>query len=106
SPYRIPNFAVRCYDVVTNKAPSGPYRAPAAAQAAFAVESQMDLLARALDMDPLDFRLKNVNLSGDISMTGAPHIAIGFRETLERMKRHLEDREAPKGANRGRGIAA
>jgi len=44
SAYRVPNFSIRCYDVVTNKAPSGPYRAPSAAQAAFAVESQIDLL--------------------------------------------------------------
>lgn len=106
SPYRIPNFAVKCFDVVTNKAPSGPYRAPAAAQAAFAVESQMDLLARAIGMDPIDFRLKNIAGTGDLSLMGTPFSNIDFKRVLERMKEHLGAHEAPKGENRGRGVAA
>ena len=106
SPYRIPNFIVRCHDVVTNKAPSGPYRAPSAAQAAFAVESQMDLLARALNMDPLEFRLKNAAAQGDPMVNGAPFGRIGFKETLERMKRYLAQRGPVEGERAGRGIAA
>ena len=106
SAYRVPNFSIKCYDVVTNKAPSGPYRAPSAAQAAFAVESQLDLLARALEMDPIDFRLKNIAAKGDATMMGTSYGDIGFRETLERMKKYLAEREAPKARNCGRGVAA
>jgi xanthine dehydrogenase molybdenum-binding subunit len=105
NPYRIPNYKIEGYDVVTNKAPSGPYRAPAAAQAAFAVESQMDLLARELGMDPLEFRLKNAVVKGDLTVHGFPYGEIGFRETLERMAVYLSGRERPKGENRGRGVA-
>jgi CO/xanthine dehydrogenase Mo-binding subunit len=105
NPYRIPNFKIEGYDVVTNKAPSGPYRAPGAAQAAFAVESQMDLLARELGMDPLEFRLKNAIVKGDLTIHGSPYGEIGFKETLEKMALSLAGREKPEGENRGRGVA-
>lgn len=105
SPYRIPNLKIECYSVYTNKIPSGPYRAPAASQTAFAVESQMDLLARALEMDPLEFRLKNVAGEGDPLPNGQPLPKVGFRETLERMRQYLAQRGKLEGENRGRGVA-
>lgn len=105
SPYRIPNYRIECYDVVTNKAPVGPYRAPTATQAAFAVESQMDLMAQALGMDPIEFRLKNAVVEGDTMVNGTPFGRIGFRETLERIEQYLSQRAEPTGENRGRGIA-
>ena len=103
--YRIPNYRIEGYDVVTNKAPSGPYREPAAAQANFAVESQLDLLTREVGMDPLRFRLKNCVAKGDLTVHGAPFGEIGFIDALESMARHLDGREEPGGAGRGRGIA-
>jgi xanthine dehydrogenase molybdenum-binding subunit len=108
SPYRIPHFVVRCLDVNTNKAPSGPYRAPSAAQAAFAVESQMDLVARAIGMDPLEFRLLNIAEEGNPMVNDhmPPFGRIGFRQTLERMRDYLVEKGPVTGENRGRGIAA
>jgi xanthine dehydrogenase molybdenum-binding subunit len=106
SPYKIPNFVMHCHDVNTNKAPSGPYRAPSAAQVAFAVESQMDLLARALNMDPLEFRLRNAAVEGDSMVNGWPFARIGFKETLERVRQRLAERGPLTGSNRGRGVAA
>jgi len=105
SPYRIPNLKMECYSVYTNKMPSGPYRAPAATQSAFAVESQLDLLARALEMDPLEFRIKNVAGEGDPLPYGQPLPKVGFRETLERMRQYLVQRGKLEGENRGRGVA-
>jgi len=105
NPYRIPNLKIECYDVYTHKAPSGPYRAPTAAQAAFAVESQMDLLARALEMDPLEFRLKNAVAEGDTMVTGTPFPKVGFKETIERMRQYLAQRGNLEGENLGRGVA-
>jgi xanthine dehydrogenase molybdenum-binding subunit len=105
SPYRISNQTIECYSVYTHKTPSGPYRGPSAAQAAFAVESHMDLLARALEMDPLEFRLKNVATEGDPMFTGTPFAQIGFKETLERMRDYLVQRGTVEGENRGRGVA-
>jgi xanthine dehydrogenase molybdenum-binding subunit len=105
TPYRIPNLKIESYSVYTNKTPSGPYRAPTAAQAAFAVESQMDLLARALKMDPLEFRLKNAVDEGDTMVTGARFPKIGFKEALERMRKYLAQRGKLEVENRGRGVA-
>jgi len=104
-PYRIPNLKVCAYSVVTNRPPSGAFRAPSAPQGAFAVESQMDLLARAIEMDPLKLRLKNIVSEGDLMPNGAPFPKIGFKQTLERMQKHLAGRPGRKGKNRGRGIA-
>lgn len=104
-PYRIPNLKFTGYDVVTNRPPSGSYRAPSAPQGAFAVESQMDLLARSIEMDPLEFRLKNIVGEGDPMPDGSLFPKIGFRETLERMLQHPAYRSIPEGANRGRGVA-
>jgi xanthine dehydrogenase molybdenum-binding subunit len=103
--YRIPNLKVRCCDVLTNKTPMGFYRAPSAPQAAFAVESQMDLLARALNIDPIELRLRNAVQEGDLMVNGAAFGRIGFKETLERMKQYLAQRGEPEGENRGRGVA-
>jgi xanthine dehydrogenase molybdenum-binding subunit len=105
NPYRIPNLNIESYSVYTNKTPSGPYRGPTAAQAAFAVESQMDLLAQTLGMDPLEFRLKNAVAEGDLMVTGEPFPKIGFKETIERMRQHLAQRGNVEGENRGRGVA-
>ena len=104
-PYRIPNYRIEGYDVVTNKAPSGPYRGPAAAQAAFAIESQVDVVTRELGMDPIEFRLKNGVVKGDLSVHGSPFGEIGLTETLERMARHLEGKKKLGAKNRGRGVA-
>ena len=103
--YRIPNLSIKVFNVITNKAPTGPYRAPNAADAAFAVESQMDLLARALQMDPIDFRLKNAVAEGDRVITNPPFSRIGFTEALLKMKDYLNRRDKPEGKNRGTGIA-
>jgi xanthine dehydrogenase molybdenum-binding subunit len=103
--YRIPHLKARCYDVLTNKSHTGFYRAPSAPQSVFAVESHMDLLARAINMDPLDFRLKNAVREGDPGLSNEPFPRIGFVETLERMREHLSHKAKPEGAGQGRGIA-
>ncbi len=59
-PYDIPNLDVEAFAVYTNTPPSGYMRAPGHAQVIFAVEAHTDLLARAVGMDPLEFRLRNL----------------------------------------------
>jgi len=103
--YRIPNLSLNIYNVVTNKAPTGMYRAPDGPEAAFAVESQMDLLARELQMDPIDFRLINAVSEGDRAADGSRFPKIGFRETLLKMKEYVNARKNPERKNRGIGIA-
>jgi xanthine dehydrogenase YagR molybdenum-binding subunit len=57
--YRCPNLRTEQVPVYTNTGPACAFRAPGHVEGAFPFESAMDELARALDMDPLDLRLKN-----------------------------------------------
>jgi CO/xanthine dehydrogenase Mo-binding subunit len=65
-PYSIPNVHADCYCVYTNRTPSSAMRGFGVTIADFAIESQMDRVARALDMDPLRLRLKNAYRDGDM----------------------------------------
>jgi CO/xanthine dehydrogenase Mo-binding subunit len=109
--YRVPNFKIRGYEVVTHKAAQGAYRAPGAVQGTFAIESLMDELARALNMDPIELRLKNCAEEGDKLPNGAPWPRIGLRACLERLREHplWRERQSASGTDgvlEGVGIAA
>ena len=75
-PYKIPNVHINEKIVYTNKVPCGHMRAPGEPQGFFANESQMDLVARSLGMDPIELRRKNLMHDGDVSPIGhvVPHI--------------------------------
>ncbi len=64
-PYRCPSVVVDGYGVRTNNPPAGAMRGFGAVQSCFAYESQMDRLAAALDMDPLELRRRNALRTGD-----------------------------------------
>lgn len=63
--YRCPNKRVDAYAVYTNNVPAGAFRGYGLSQTIFAVESAMDELARALGMDPIELRQRNVIRPGD-----------------------------------------
>ncbi|MCM4082772.1 xanthine dehydrogenase family protein molybdopterin-binding subunit [Paractinoplanes hotanensis] len=65
-PYTIPNVYADCHCVYTNRTPSSAMRGFGVTIADFALESQMDRIARALDLDPLQFRLRNAYRDGDL----------------------------------------
>ena len=69
-PYAVPNVHVDCYGVYTNNPPCGAMRGFGAVQACFAYESQMDKLADALGMDPVELRIRNAIAEGDRMPTG------------------------------------
>ncbi|MDR7422247.1 MAG: xanthine dehydrogenase family protein molybdopterin-binding subunit [Armatimonadota bacterium] len=69
-PYRIPHLSIEATSVYTHKQNFGSYRAPTGPQCAFAVESQMDMIARRLRLDPLEFRLRNIVRDGDEGPSG------------------------------------
>lgn len=103
-PYKIPHAFIEEHMVYTNKIPCGHMRSPGDPQGIFANESQMDLVAKKLGMDPIEFRKKNFMHDGDIDPTGEEFSYIKTDETL---KKALEDAgyQKPKGKNVGRGIA-
>jgi CO/xanthine dehydrogenase Mo-binding subunit len=86
--YRTENLRIHGREVLTNRAPSGAYRAPGAQQASFAIESAIDELALAVGMDPMSFRLKNCAVEGDLRPNGLPWPRIGLKETLQRLSEH------------------
>ncbi|MBV9279151.1 MAG: xanthine dehydrogenase family protein, partial [Chloroflexi bacterium] len=86
--YRFPNLCIDAYDVLTNKPGCGAYRAPGTPQACFAIEGQMEELARQLGLDPLEFRLQNAVVEGDSMPTGGTWPRIGSCEVLEALRDH------------------
>jgi len=69
-PYVIPNVSIDSYAVFTNNPYSGAMRGFGAAQTVLAYESQMDLLAKALGITPLEIRLLNHFKMGSTTATG------------------------------------
>jgi xanthine dehydrogenase D subunit len=69
-PYDVPNVAMDCYAAYTNNPPCGAMRGFGAVQACFGYESQMDKLAAALGLDPVEVRIRNALQTGDTMPTG------------------------------------
>ncbi|MCA9984597.1 MAG: molybdopterin-dependent oxidoreductase, partial [Anaerolineales bacterium] len=68
-PYNIPNARIDSYAVYTNAVPGGAFRGFGAPQGAFVAEGQINKLAEALGMDPVEIRLKNCLTDDSISIT-------------------------------------
>ena len=71
-PYEVPNARIDAYVVYTDNPPCGAMRGFGSVQACFAHEAQMDKLAAALEIDPLELRLRNAMRTGSTLPTGAP----------------------------------
>jgi CO/xanthine dehydrogenase Mo-binding subunit len=87
-PYNWRAHELTVLGVATNRVTFGAYRAPTAPPAAFAVESLLDDLARRLQVDPLELRLRNVAGEGDLAPSGQPFPVFGARACLERVRDH------------------
>jgi xanthine dehydrogenase molybdenum-binding subunit len=112
-PYDIPNVRVECHAVYTNNPPAGAFRGFGATQAHFAAESQMDLLASALGMPPLELRRRHVLRVGSIT-TGGQRLreSVGLLECIDRLEERVTALQAaernlplPPDLRRGWGIA-
>jgi CO/xanthine dehydrogenase Mo-binding subunit len=69
-PYDVPNALIESTSVYTNNPPCGAMRGFGAVQPCFAAEAQMDKLAAALGIDPVELRLLNALAPGDTLPTG------------------------------------
>ncbi len=104
-PYRSPNLHFESVSVYTNKTPTGSFRAPSGPQGNFAVESQMDIIADAIGMDPLAFRLKNIVRDGDLAPNGQRLSSVSLEQCLTKVADEIGwDRRRPE-KNRGKGLA-
>ena len=72
-PYRVPNIKVHSYCIYTNTVSAASFRSIGGPQTAWATESQMDIIAQRLGIDPVDLRLRNLLRKGEeIKPKGKP----------------------------------
>ena len=110
-PYRIPHVCVDSYCVYTNNPLGGSFRGFGVPQLTWAHESQMDMIAARLGIDPVEIRMRNLYNLGDKTCTGEVlRTSVGVKDSLrmavdlsERRMRHGRS-DNPKVAH-GRGIA-
>ena len=98
-PYRIPNVKTDVYGVYTNNIPGGAFRGFGAPQGNFIAESQMNKLAEAIDMDPIELRMRNVVVGGDAMPWGEalPEDPRGLKDALIAMAQSLGWQETETG---------
>ncbi len=114
--YRVAHCDYHTVAVYSNNPYAGSFRGYGNLQATFAVEAHMDRLAEAVHMDPLEFRLKNAQVPGEVSGQGMVFRSCGFQECLrtaalhsEFQRKHSEyaaARSLPGAIKRGVGIAS
>jgi CO/xanthine dehydrogenase Mo-binding subunit len=83
--YRIENYQAQVFGVATNKTPFGAHRGFGKAEAAFVIERLMDMVARRLEMDPIELRRRNFIRPEDFpyrSVTGASYDSGDYEKTL------------------------
>ncbi len=108
-PYVVPHVQVETCSVYTNNTPGGAFRGFGSPQVNFAAEVHMDRLAREINMDPLEFRLKNALEDGKATITG--HVlqgGTGFKECLQKVQAALQEIQMPEpeiGGRIGIGVA-
>jgi CO/xanthine dehydrogenase Mo-binding subunit len=107
-PYRVDNLKVDSISVATNNPFTSAFRGFGAAQAAVAYEQQMDEIARALNMDPLEVRRVNYLKTGDRNSTGQEiRSAAWLEETATRALEALGEKPPDRGPIKyGHGFAS
>ncbi len=109
-PYRIPNVWIDSYCVYTNHVPAGAFRGFGVPQVIWAYDSQMDIIARAIGADPVEFRLKPALEEGEKFVTGTPVHSFGVKEAIQQAAQAIEwskPKPVQTGTTlRGKGIAA
>ena len=103
-PYNIPNLFIEGVCVYTNKLSFGPCRGPGAPQGHFAAETQMDRIARKLDIDPIQLRMKNAVQANDSTATGQVLTNGGYKESLAELRKYMEKHFTDLPVNEGKAL--
>lgn len=93
--YNLPSLKADIYRVYTNQVQGGAFRGFGAPQAVFAVESHMDMVARELHLDPIEFRKKNLIEEGGESALGERLHNVTIRECIDRVATEVKNRATP-----------
>ncbi|MEW6672515.1 MAG: xanthine dehydrogenase family protein molybdopterin-binding subunit [Thermodesulfobacteriota bacterium] len=117
-PYRLPNLKYEGFAVYTNNPVRAPQRGHGAPQVRFAVDSQLDMIAEELGLDPVGIRLKNARQPGDALPNGDNVHNCGLVQCIQKAAEHTGFKEkygrrrpaaAPEGPIRrgiGMGVSA
>ena len=103
-PYRLPNMKYDGYRVYTNKPACGAQRGHGGVAARAAWEQQLDIIAEELGLDPVEFRLRNVMETGDVTCNALNMSSLGMKECLEAVRDYSGWREKKGRLPRGKGI--
>ncbi len=102
--YRYPTYRFIGEHVYTNKPPAGAMRGFGAPQALFAGETQMNMAAEALGIDPIEMRIHNAMVTGDTIPDVATISSCGFIESLEKVREVSDWNNKRKNLPKGKGI--
>src|SRR6266481_2430397 len=105
--YDIPNIRYDGFRVLTNKPACGAMRGHGTVNVRFAFESQLDEVAHALGMDPVEIRRRNLLKSPCVTVNNLRVQSYGLRECIEQVatRSKWRERKGKTGAGRGLGIA-
>jgi CO/xanthine dehydrogenase Mo-binding subunit len=102
-PYWIPHIRTNAYQVYTNTGSAGSYRAIGAPQVIYAGESQIEMIAAKLGMDPAELRLRNLLKKGQELRPGLKGIDANLATSLKSLvresgwKKSIKNKNAPIG---------
>ncbi len=103
-PYRWKHIRSVTDAVLTNTTPAGPFRGFGGTQANFACETQIDMIAERLGMDPVQLRRRNLIGLGEPYVPGESAMDSDLVEGLDLVASHI-GMDTPRPAGRGRGVA-
>jgi len=104
-PYKYPNYRYDGYRVYTNTAPTSSMRGFGAPQSTYTGESQLDMMAEDLGIDPIDIRRIN-GMTPNHEVPGQAYIqSCGLHECLDKIDEHIK-KKGKLPPNRGIGVAA
>ena len=106
--YQIDHLHLESFRIYTNQVPGGAYRGFGCEATIWAIETQMDEIAKTLGMDPIEFRLKNIRPEEEPNLLGEPMPKNGLRECITKVLEDVRNTKLPppqKGWVRGVGYA-
>jgi 4-hydroxybenzoyl-CoA reductase subunit alpha len=106
TPYRIPSYRFDGFRAYTNLPPCGAQRGHGCPQPRFALESQLDMIAEHLGIDPIEIRRRNALTSGEKTVNQFQITSCYFKECLEQLKEQSSWTSKKGQLPYGRGIGA
>src|ERR1043166_1973512 len=99
-PYRIPHYKIDVVAVYTNTGPAGSMRSIGGPQSIWPLESQMDIIAERLGMDPVELRIKNLAKRGEPLRAGVKpmdaDLAMGLKKAATQIGWNQGSKNSPK----------